>query len=135
MAEPAETEHHDDDAPRQGGGGEGPPAKLFAAWLQEQRNGGLHAELTEGLAEVSQAVVDLQKGGTLTLEIKIAPAGKEQQAVVVTDKVKVKPPEDRGTSMFFTDGHGGLYRRDPRQPELPLRDVSKPQKAPREIGD
>lgn len=116
-------------------GGEAPPTKLFAAWIQEQRQGALHAELSEKLAELGAAVVDLQKGGTLTLKIAVAPAGKEQSAVVVTDEVKLKAPEDRGTSMFFTDKDGNMHRRDPRQPELPLRDVSKPQKPPREIGD
>lgn len=122
--------------PDDSGGDDGaPPQKLFAAWIQEQRGGTLHGELSEALAEVSASVVDLQKAGSLTLKINIAPAGKEQNGVIVTDVVTVKAPEDRGASMFFTDGHGNLSRRDPRQPELPLRDVSRPQKPPREIGD
>lgn len=135
MADPAEQQPDEEVRPDDGGDGGSPPRRLFATWLQEQRNGGLHHELTEGLAEVTTAVQDLQKAGSLTLTLKIVPAGKEQQAVIIADDVKVKAPAARGSSMFFTDPHGNLYRRDPRQPELPLRDVSRPQKPTRQIGD
>lgn len=124
MSEKArEEEHRPDD---EGGGGGDSPRKLFAAWLQEQREGLLHGELTDALAEVSAAVIDLNKGGTVELKLKINPAGKGQRAVFVTDEVKAKPPVDKPSMMFFADGEGNLSRRDPNQTALPLKDVSRP---------
>lgn len=124
MAEPAKTP--DGDEEKGGGGPQDPPRKPFAAWLQEQRGGSLHGELSDALAEVASAVVDLNKAGSLTLKLTIAPAGKGQAAVFITDDVKAKPPEDRQAFMFFTDGRGNLTRGNPNQGELPLRDVSSP---------
>lgn len=113
------------------GGTDDTPVKLFAAWLQEQRDGLLHSELSDALAEVSAAVIDLNKAGSLELKLKINPAGKGQAAVFVTDEVKAKPPQDRQSMMFFSDGHGNLSRRDPNQTALPLKDVSRPEPKPR----
>jgi hypothetical protein len=124
----SETARDEDRKPEEGGGGGGDdsPTKLFAAWLQEQREGLLHGELTDALAEVSAAVIDLNKGGTVELKLKINPAGKGQRAVFVTDEVKAKPPVDKPSMMFFADGKGNLTRRDPNQTALPLKDVSRP---------
>jgi hypothetical protein len=106
--------------------GESPPQfKPFTVWLQEQRGGGLHGELSEKLAELSRAVLDNEKAGTLTLTIKVSPS-KMDGAVQVEDKIAVKTPEgDRGAAIFFPDALGNLSRRDPRQPELPLRDLKE----------
>lgn len=99
-----------------------PTVRPFSAWLREQRSGSLHSELGERLAEAAAAVVDHEKAATLTLTIKLSPAG--DGAVRVTDDVKTKiPAGDRGTSLFFTDDAGNLSRRNPRQAELPLRPV------------
>ncbi len=97
-------------------------SKHFAAWLQEHRSGALHDELSDALAELARAVGEHDKAGTLSLTIRIAPNGAN--TVIVTDDLKVKAPEAaRPASLFFTDGRGNLSRRDPRQPELPLRQV------------
>ena len=98
--------------------------KPFGAWLQEQRNGSLHRELGEALAEISQQVEALNKPGKLTLTISVKPAGTAQHMVIVADTIKADVPQpDRPTSMFFTDEAGNLSRRDPRQAELPLKSV------------
>lgn len=127
--DPATGEILDTDG--KGGPPQDPPTKLFAAWLNEQREGGLHNELTEALQEVAQAVIDLQKKGSLSLTIQIVPAGKGIAQVLITDDVKAKPPVDKPASLFFTDGRGNLSRRDPNQTTMPLRDVSKPE--PRDL--
>jgi hypothetical protein len=102
-----EAQHSDDVA-----------TKPFAAWLQEQRQGGLHGEISDELRDLVAAVMEHEKQGTLTLKLTIKPAG--DNAVFVVDEVKSKPPEgDRPAALFFTDGRGNLSRRDPRQPELP----------------
>ena len=96
--------------------------KPFAAWLQEHRSGGLHQELSEALAEVARAVSEHEKVGSLTVTIKLEPNGVG--TVIVTDELKTKVPEPaRPASLFFTDAGGNLSRRNPRQPELPLREV------------
>lgn len=100
-----------------------PQLKPFAATLQEQRKGELHQELSEGLAELVAAVMEQEKPGTLTLQLKVSPAGDGEQVHVV-DKVKVAAPQpDNKPSIFFATAEGNLSRRNPRQPELPLRKV------------
>lgn len=99
--------------------------KPFAAFIQEQRNGGLHGELSHGLAELVTAVQETQKPGTLTLTVKVQP-NKDGVTMTVTDKVVSKLPEgDRGAAIFFIQGDGNLVRRDPRQLEMPLREVAR----------
>lgn len=98
------------------------PLNPFASWVQEQRSGLLHSEISEKLAEVVAGVLDLSKTGTLTLQIHVAPS-KVKGAVEITDKVSAKPPEpDRDAALFYADSRGNLSRRDPRQPELPFHD-------------
>lgn len=97
--------------------------KPFAAFVQEQRAGALHGELSDGLVELVQAVQETGKAGTVQLTVKVAP-NKDGVTVTVTDKVVVKLPEgERGAAIFFADEHGNLMRRDPRQTELPLKEI------------
>lgn len=101
----------------------------FTQWLLEQRQGGLHAELTDGLSELVRAVMEHEKGGSLTLMVKVNPMGNGIN-LVVSDEIKVKKPEAaRPVSMFYGDDSGSLSRRDPRQPELPLREIPSDRKA------
>jgi hypothetical protein len=94
----------------------------FAAWLQEQRGGVLAAELTDQLAELVAAVCEHEKGGTLTLKITVKP--EADGAVKVSDDWAVKKPRAAARpSLFFADSAGNLSRRNPRQPELPLRGI------------
>lgn len=102
---------------------ERPQTKPFAQFLQEQRGGLLHAELSDTLADVVARVVEHGKPGTITVQFKVQP-NKDGVTLTVFDDVKVKAPQgDRGAAIFYADGHGNLSRRDPRQPELPLRPV------------
>ena len=76
----------------------------------------------ELLAEVVTAVQEVGKPGEVTLQLKIKPNG--HHGVAVEDTVKAEIPEaPRGQTLFFTDANGGLHRRDPRQQDLPLRQV------------
>ena len=51
-------------------------------------------------------------------------------ALDVMDNIAVKlPKRPEGRSIFFASGDGGLVRQDPRQPDLPLRDVNAPREA------
>ena len=92
----------------------------FCAWLRELNGGRTQQDLTDALAQLTQAVVEHGKGGTLTLQLTVKPAAKRDEFVLsVSDKLTVKAPAgDRGESIFFADGTGNLTRSDPRQLEL-----------------
>lgn len=99
--------------------------KPFAAFVQEQRNGALHGELSDRIAELVLAVAETGKKGKLQLELTIAP-NADGMTVTVSDKIKVVPPEgERGAAIFFIGENGSLTRRNPAQTELPLRDVGR----------
>lgn len=103
-----------------------PPVKPFGAFLHEHRDAGLHNEAGEELATLVAAVLDQQKKGSLTITFTVEPAKGDDRQVVISDDVKVKAPKPpTPASRFFSDPHGNLSRRDPRQPELSgLRDAS-----------
>lgn len=101
----------------------------FTQWLQEQRGGNLHGELSEQLQQLVQAVTEHGKNGSLTLVVHVKPAGNGVN-LLVSDDVKVKAPQpERPVALFFADDEGNLSRRDPRQPELPLREIPSERKA------
>jgi hypothetical protein len=98
--------------------------KPFAQFLQEARKGGLHTELSDELADLVHACVETGKKGKLALTVTVVPAKDEDGTVQITDDVKVTVPKpDARPSVFFADDHGNLSRTNPRQPELPLREV------------
>ncbi|WP_342640914.1 hypothetical protein [Rhodoligotrophos ferricapiens] len=97
-------------------------SRSFSAILAELDHGRVHDELTEKLADLADAVRDTRKAGTVTLTLTVKPNG--ERSVEITDSIKAKLPEgDKAKSLFFVDEHGNLSRRDPRQMEMPLRDV------------
>jgi hypothetical protein len=97
----------------------------FGDFLNEHRHGALHAEVSDALNELVQAVVGIGRAGSLTVTINIKPAGSTHEQVFVGDDVKLKlPSPDREEAICFVDADANLTRRDPRQPELPgLRSV------------
>ncbi len=104
---------------------EGAPRKPFAAFVQEQRNGGLHGELSDSLHELVEAVAEHGKKGSLTLQVIVEPMG-DGSTVRVTDKIKMAVPEgERGAAIYFIDQDGNLTRKNPAQIELPLREVGE----------
>lgn len=96
----------------------------FAAVLQEIGGGKLHARLSAQLAELTAAVTETGKKGTVTVTIRVEPLKKaDQHTLVVTGSSTAKVPEGDDaspTSVFFADGAGNLRRDDPRQQQLPL---------------
>lgn len=97
----------------------------FVSWLAEQRQGLTEVELGDALAELTRAVVETGKKGTLTLKVTVKASGDDM--VIVGDEITVKAPKaDRAISIFFTDETARLQREDPRQGKLNLREVEKP---------
>jgi hypothetical protein len=97
--------------------------KPFAAFLQEQRGGGLHGELSDAISQVVAAALEHGKKGQLVLTIDVKP-NADGATVLITDKIKATVPEaNRGAAIWFVDGAGNLSRRNPAQPELPFREI------------
>lgn len=106
---------------------EGRHVRPFAEWLLEQRRGVLAVELGEKMNELVDAVNTYHKGGSLTLTVKIKPAHRGEGMVLVIDDVTMKLPEaEREEILYFIDKDANLSRANPAQPELPLREVPRP---------
>lgn len=106
-----------------------PAPQPFSSWLFAQRNGTTHAELTDGLAALAEAVMETGKSGSLTLQIKVGKASKNGgHQMLVSDVVVVKAPTPARTEsiFFFDEKTCSLTRQDPLQPQLPLQEVPKP---------
>lgn len=101
------------------------PVRPFADFLREQSQGETHAELSEALQTIVQAVLDTGKTGVLQLQIKVEPMKGGRRGVTVSDAIKIKLPEhDRDASMFFADKDFNLHRNDPNQLQFEsLREV------------
>ncbi|MFD8970499.1 hypothetical protein ACFV0C_36855 [Streptomyces sp. NPDC059568] len=98
----------------------------FAVFLQEQSSGTLHAELSERLHDLIEAVRETGKAGSLALKIDVKPIpGTDGRTLTVTDTVAAKLPKtERPKSIFFVTDDGNLSRTDPRQPVITgLREV------------
>lgn len=95
----------------------------FADWLREQSKGSSHDELSDALHALVGRVQETGRKGSLSYTVTVAPSGDD--AVLVTDEIKTRLPEHRRPeSLFFTDTHGNLTRRDPRQLDFSsLREV------------
>lgn len=110
----------------------------FAEFLVAQAGGTSHTELSEALHELIRAVQTTGKAGQITYTVKVKPLAKnDDRMVVVVDEVKPKIPSgDRRESVFYIDGGGNLTRNDPRQPQLPLREVARADAGdePREVA-
>lgn len=100
------------------------PVVPFAAWLQDLRGGRAHAELTDALRELVDAVTTHHKDGELVLKLKIKPADAGGAQVMVIDETVVKAPTAaRPVSLFYVDLAHNLTRDDPTRLQLPLREV------------
>lgn len=89
-------------------------------------------ELTGELAQLVQDVQLHSKAGEITLKVKVSPNG--MKSVKVDYKITTKLPDpDRPQTMFFVDDHNGLRRNDPRQSEMPLRDVKSEETPLKEV--
>jgi len=96
----------------------------FADVLGSVEGGIAFNQVNDQLQELVLAVTQHRKPGEITVTLKVNPNG--ETAVSVTAAIKAKIPEAaKGVTIFFADGGGNLLRRNPNQPELPLRDVTE----------
>lgn len=97
--------------------------KPFAATLQEIAKGAVHADVSEKLRQLTSAVTETGKKGTLQVTLTVAPIkpGNTSNLVVTAASVLKAPVGDIPSAVFFVDGDSNLTRYDPNQPTLPLR--------------
>lgn len=99
-----------------------PREDQFIFTLQHARNGDLQRELSAALSDCKDAARDSGKAATLTLTLSISAKGRQ---FLIIDKVAKKlPAGDQDVTVMFEDDAGNFTRKDPRQPELPLRDAN-----------
>lgn len=103
--------------------------RSFTLFLQEVEDGRLHGDLSEALRDLVAQLHDAsgQRGkssGTLGVTFTLKLDGG---VIEVAADYKVKAPKlARGRSVFWATPENNLTRRNPAQPDLPLRDVSVP---------
>lgn len=82
-------------------------------------------EWDDAVAEIVAACREHQKDGELVIKFKFTPDKGGQ--ILILDSFKASIPEaDRMKTIMFVQRDGSLGRRDPRQPELPMREVTNP---------
>jgi|SRR3972149_1099267 len=102
--------------------------------LRELRDGAVLDEFAVKLNEVTKAVQDTGKKGSITLTIDVRRMTSETIAVIVTDTIKVKVPErDRSGSIMFVTEDNNLQAEHPKQRKLDLKIADTP--APKEVRE
>lgn len=103
----------------------------FAVVLAAINHGQLRDELSAEMGKVLTALIERShatskaaKGKlTLTLDFEVEPSGLVAIDVDVSSKT---PKPLRASDHFYATKSGGLSRKDPRQQDLPLREVDAP---------
>lgn len=93
--------------------------RLITDVLRDIRKGKVVEVASEKLAELTQAVLDTNKGGKLTIVMEVKPQGRGDNAIIMSVKVESKIPElDLPEAIFFADLDGNLLREDPTQTRM-----------------
>lgn len=99
--------------------------KGFTQLLADLDHGRALDKYSEELAGLISQVLSTHRKGSMTLTLDFNPLNDSQ--LEVSDKLVVKPPTTQGSYVMYATPSGALVTRDPRQPELPLTAVEKPQ--------
>jgi hypothetical protein len=96
--------------------------------MKALREGEFIQELADCLAEAHSAVSEHGKPASITIKLKINPAGRTFE---IKDEISADVPKaPKETTLFFRDGDA-LVRRDPSQRELSHPSFEGPGKLPR----
>jgi hypothetical protein len=103
--------------------------KAFNLFLTDLNDGQTLAGLTGDFAELLQAVKAHGRSGSMTLRIKVAPAGKghdvDKITIVAERKLELPKPEQPSDFFWLTD-EAEPTRQHPRQHALDLREARAP---------
>jgi hypothetical protein len=97
--------------------------------IGEIENGQFLHEATKAFNDVMEGVNETGKAGKIKITIDVRPTGKNTVSVVAAVDEKI-PEHTRPVTTFYVDKQGQLTRRDPNQPDLPLRSVVDNDAAP-----
>jgi len=96
----------------------------FIKLASELAYGASVQEWDAAVDEIVAACRQHQKDGELVLKFRFSPDKGGQ--ILVLDSFKASIPEaDRMKTIMYVQRDGSLGRRDPRQPELPMREVER----------
>lgn len=99
---------------------------MFADWMRGHARGSVNDEATAELADVVEAVTELGKKGTVTIEVTVEPSGRGGQSVILAAVVKTKKPEPAPEAgLFFVGDHGALHRNSPHHPQMVDQQTSR----------
>lgn len=92
--------------------------------IGELNNGDFIGDLTDELYALIKAVSETRKAGKLTITMNVKPTGRDTVSVAADFSSK-KPEDGRPETTFFIGKDFSLQRKDPKQPDLPLREVPR----------
>ena len=114
----------DQDTPAGGAQDGGIYYRPFADVLKDIGRGALLADASRAVADVTAAVLEHDKPGTVTVVIKIAPMKDGPHGMLsVSGKCNIARPEIPPSSIMYGDETGLLTRNDPRQLALSDEDA------------
>lgn len=95
-------------------------SQKFCDVLRELKGGAIEHEASTMLQTLAGSVRELQKGGSLTLVLKIAPmGGKHPGRVLVDHTITMKEPKpESDVAVMYATADGKLQRKDPDQLQL-----------------
>jgi hypothetical protein len=112
--------------------------RSFATFIADVEDGELHADLSRALQSLVAELHDARHVGqsqangklTVTFDFALADGVVEVRADIATKT----PKRTRGRSNFWVTPENNLSRRNPRQPDLPFRDVNEAASALRTVS-
>lgn len=104
--------------------------RAFLNIVSAHKGGAVISELSAALKQVTAAVQQTGRAGTVTFKMSLRPAGKGTAGTLIFEgDVKTAPPKlDAQASIFYADGDFNLVREDPNQTKLDLRVAEAPDK-------
>ncbi len=101
----------------------------FDTVLRQHRKGKFLGELSAALQEAVLGVRECPGTATISVTLKITPAGRDN-ALVVVDEIKVKIPQPENKGIWYGTEDGALVRVNPDQTEMKLSAVEEPAALP-----
>lgn len=103
-------------------------SRPFPDVLRLINSGAFVDELTDAMSEAVANAVSSGKKATLTLTLSVKPQRGSKEQVTLSHDLRLKLPEfDRPDDHLFVVNGNSLSTKHPRQTELPIASVARPQ--------